>query len=283
MPQRRLVPLRVRAFADFLAEKFGDTPPWDASCCESFGAHEARTPEDLYIGSGARAARSGTMRALAIAAARLNSSSRSYGRFMSSHDIRSAQRPDPDQPMVDIANYVADYTIESQEAYDTARYMLLDSLACAMLAMKFPECVKHLGPLVPGAVLAGRRARAGHGMGTRSGAGRVQHRRAGALARFQRHLARGRVGPSVGQSRRDPRRRRLPLAQGRARRRQAADRARRARLRDQGARDPGLLRAEELVQSRRPRSRDSRAAGIDRRRDAHARRRQGRHRQRRVA
>jgi len=74
---------------------------------------------------------------------------------MSGHDIRSAQRPDPDQPMVDIANYVADYTIDSKEAYDTARYMLLDSLACAMLAMKFPECVKHLGPLVHGAVLPG--------------------------------------------------------------------------------------------------------------------------------
>src|SRR3569623_7481 len=74
---------------------------------------------------------------------------------MSALDIRSAQRPDPDQPMVDIANYVADYTIESKEAYDTARYMLLDSLACAMLAMKFPECVKHLGPLVHGAVLPG--------------------------------------------------------------------------------------------------------------------------------
>jgi 2-methylcitrate dehydratase len=72
-----------------------------------------------------------------------------------SHDIRSAVRPAPDQPMVDIARYVADYRIESTEAYDTARYMLLDSLACAMLAMKFPECVKHLGPLVPGATLAG--------------------------------------------------------------------------------------------------------------------------------
>ena len=74
---------------------------------------------------------------------------------MSSHDIRSAQRPDPDQAMVDIANYVVDYKIDSPEAYDTARYMLLDSLACAMLAMKFPECVKHLGPIVPGATLPG--------------------------------------------------------------------------------------------------------------------------------
>ncbi|MDR6842567.1 bifunctional 2-methylcitrate dehydratase/aconitate hydratase [Pseudoxanthomonas sacheonensis] len=74
---------------------------------------------------------------------------------MSHHDTRSAVRPDPDQAMVDIADYVVDYRIESQEAYDTARYMLLDSLACAMLAMKFPDCVKHLGPVVPGATLQG--------------------------------------------------------------------------------------------------------------------------------
>jgi len=74
---------------------------------------------------------------------------------MSAHDIRSAKRPDPDQSMVDIANYVADYRIDSTEAYDTARYMLLDSLGTSMLAMKFPECVKHLGPVVPGANLPG--------------------------------------------------------------------------------------------------------------------------------
>jgi 2-methylcitrate dehydratase len=74
---------------------------------------------------------------------------------MSHHDIRSAERPDPDPSMVDIADYVVDYCIDSAEAYDTARWVLLDSLACAMLAMKFPECVKHLGPLVPGAILPG--------------------------------------------------------------------------------------------------------------------------------
>ena len=74
---------------------------------------------------------------------------------MSHHDIRSAQRPDPDQSMVDIANYVVDYRIDSPGAYTTSRYMLLDSIGCAMLAMKHPECVKHLGPLVPGATLAG--------------------------------------------------------------------------------------------------------------------------------
>ncbi len=74
---------------------------------------------------------------------------------MSHVDIRSAKRPEPDQSMVDIANYVADYQIDSEEAYATATYMLLDSLACAMLAMKHPECVKHLGPLVPGAEMLG--------------------------------------------------------------------------------------------------------------------------------
>ena len=74
---------------------------------------------------------------------------------MSLHDSRSARRPDPDQAMVEIANYVTDYYIGSSEAYTTARYMLLDSLACSMLAMRHPECVKHLGPLVPGANLPG--------------------------------------------------------------------------------------------------------------------------------
>ncbi|MGO1541611.1 MAG: bifunctional 2-methylcitrate dehydratase/aconitate hydratase [Luteimonas sp.] len=70
-------------------------------------------------------------------------------------DIRSAARPDPDRSMVEIADYVIDGRIDSTEAYDTARYMLLDSLACAMLAMKFDECVKHLGPLVPGGGIPG--------------------------------------------------------------------------------------------------------------------------------
>lgn len=74
---------------------------------------------------------------------------------MSHHDMRSAHRPEPDKAMVDIANYVVDYYIGSPEAYTTARYMLLDSLGCAMLAMRHPECVKHLGPLVPGASLPG--------------------------------------------------------------------------------------------------------------------------------
>jgi DNA-binding transcriptional LysR family regulator len=29
MPERRLVPPRVRAFVDFLAERLGEHPPWE--------------------------------------------------------------------------------------------------------------------------------------------------------------------------------------------------------------------------------------------------------------
>jgi len=50
-----------------------------------------------------------------------------------------------------MANYVCDYQVGSEEAYKTARHCLMDSLACAMLAMKFPDCTRLLGPIVPGA------------------------------------------------------------------------------------------------------------------------------------
>lgn len=58
-------------------------------------------------------------------------------------------RPDPDQVLVDIAKYVVNYEITSDEAYETARNCLIDSLGCGFLALRFPECTKHLGPLVP--------------------------------------------------------------------------------------------------------------------------------------
>jgi 2-methylcitrate dehydratase len=65
-------------------------------------------------------------------------------------DIRSATRPDPDKLIQDIADYVVDYEITSKEAWETAHHCLKDSLACSMLALKFPECAKLLGPVVPG-------------------------------------------------------------------------------------------------------------------------------------
>ena len=60
-------------------------------------------------------------------------------------------RPPPDPVLEQIADYVASTTISSSEAYDTARYCLLDSIGCALLALKYPECTKLLGPIVPGA------------------------------------------------------------------------------------------------------------------------------------
>ncbi len=67
--------------------------------------------------------------------------------------MTSADRPSPDQELVDIADYVMDAQIDSAEAFDTARYCLMDTLGCGFLALRFPECAKHLGPFVPGTVV----------------------------------------------------------------------------------------------------------------------------------
>jgi 2-methylcitrate dehydratase len=74
---------------------------------------------------------------------------------MSHVGIRAAQRPQPDDVLVDISDYVCKHEIDSAEAYSTARYCLMDSLACAMLAMQYPGCTRLLGPLVPGAEMRG--------------------------------------------------------------------------------------------------------------------------------
>ena len=50
----------------------------------------------------------------------------------------------------EIARYVLDKEITSSEAFETARYGLLDTLGCGILALRFPECAKMLGPIVPG-------------------------------------------------------------------------------------------------------------------------------------
>ncbi len=68
-----------------------------------------------------------------------------------SHDIRAASRPAPDALLVDLAEYVSTYEVSSTEALETARYCLMDSLGCGLLALNYPACTKLLGPLVPGA------------------------------------------------------------------------------------------------------------------------------------
>ncbi|HMB95293.1 MAG TPA: bifunctional 2-methylcitrate dehydratase/aconitate hydratase, partial [Tepidisphaeraceae bacterium] len=58
-----------------------------------------------------------------------------------------------DPLLTTIAEYVSSFRIESTEALDTARLCLMDSLGCAMLALKYPACTKLLGPIVPGATM----------------------------------------------------------------------------------------------------------------------------------
>ena len=74
---------------------------------------------------------------------------------MSQVGIKTANRPAPDKELTDIADFVCNYEVDSDEAYSTARYCLMDSLACSLLALKFPDCTRLLGPLVPGAEMTG--------------------------------------------------------------------------------------------------------------------------------
>ena len=55
--------------------------------------------------------------------------------------------------MVDIADYVTAYEIDSAEAYATAHYCLLDTLGCGFEALGYPACTKLLGPIVPGTIV----------------------------------------------------------------------------------------------------------------------------------
>ena len=63
-------------------------------------------------------------------------------------DINS--RPDPDELIIQIADYVMDYEIQSDEAYETAKSCLIDTLGCGLLALSFPACTKLLGPVIEG-------------------------------------------------------------------------------------------------------------------------------------
>jgi len=72
---------------------------------------------------------------------------------MSAHDIRSAERPAPDKLLTEIADYVLRDAAPSNEARQIARYCLMDTLGCGILALGFPACTKLLGPVVPGAEL----------------------------------------------------------------------------------------------------------------------------------
>jgi 2-methylcitrate dehydratase len=67
--------------------------------------------------------------------------------------VTSNIRPSPDALLLEIAAYAADYLPSSAEAIDTARYCFMDTLGCGLLALRYPDCTKNLGPIVPGAFL----------------------------------------------------------------------------------------------------------------------------------
>jgi 2-methylcitrate dehydratase len=69
-----------------------------------------------------------------------------------SQEVANPRHP-YDQPIVDIVDYVRDYTITSALAFDTARNCLVDTLGCGLEALEYPACKKLLGPIVPGTIV----------------------------------------------------------------------------------------------------------------------------------
>ncbi|HSB93584.1 MAG TPA: bifunctional 2-methylcitrate dehydratase/aconitate hydratase [Flavitalea sp.] len=65
----------------------------------------------------------------------------------------SNERPQPDQVLVDIADYVLHYEIKNDLAWKTAHYCLLDTLGCGLEALTYPACNKLLGPIVQGTMV----------------------------------------------------------------------------------------------------------------------------------
>ncbi|HJV81023.1 bifunctional 2-methylcitrate dehydratase/aconitate hydratase [Noviherbaspirillum sp.] len=67
--------------------------------------------------------------------------------------MKSATRPDWDEVLVDIVDYVEKFEIKSTLAYETARNCLIDTLGCGLEALAYPACTKLLGPIVPGTMV----------------------------------------------------------------------------------------------------------------------------------
>jgi 2-methylcitrate dehydratase len=66
---------------------------------------------------------------------------------LSSHIARVNQ--EFDKEIVDIVDYVFDYEITSDLAYETAWSCLMDTLGCGLESLEYEACTKLLGPLVP--------------------------------------------------------------------------------------------------------------------------------------
>jgi 2-methylcitrate dehydratase len=62
-------------------------------------------------------------------------------------------RPRPDKVLTLIADYATKFKVTSKEAYETARYCLMDTLGCGFEALEYPACTKLLGPIDPATVV----------------------------------------------------------------------------------------------------------------------------------
>lgn len=71
---------------------------------------------------------------------------------MTTQTVRS-QQIEFDKVISDIVDYVMDYPIISDLAYDTAYHCLLDTLGCGMKSLEYPACKKLLGPIIPGTIV----------------------------------------------------------------------------------------------------------------------------------
>ena len=67
-----------------------------------------------------------------------------------SSTVETNVRPDPDELIQKIADYVHDYKITNDQAISTAKYCLMDTIGCGLLALTFPECKSLLGPHIEG-------------------------------------------------------------------------------------------------------------------------------------
>ena len=173
-------------------------------------------------------------------------------------------RPQPDQVLVDIADYVLNYAVTSKLAYDTARYCLIDTLGCGLEALRLSRL--HQAARAHRARNGGAQWRAacpgtGYQLDPVQAAFNIGDD--DPLAGLQRHLAGGGMGAPFRQSRRHSRHRRLAVPHAASRRARPRDHARRADGHDQGARDPGLPRAGELLQQGRARSRRAGQSRVD--------------------
>jgi 2-methylcitrate dehydratase len=73
---------------------------------------------------------------------------------MSTHYGESAIRPEPDMVVLDIADHVHNYKIDSDLAWETARRLrLIDSIGWGLEGLRCLECRNLLGPIVEGTIV----------------------------------------------------------------------------------------------------------------------------------